>query len=422
VSPVGREWRREPLYHLDPELNELLRLELIRQQETLELIASENFASRAVLEATGSVLTNKYAEGLPGARYYGGCEIVDRVEQLAIDRCKEVFGAEHVNVQPHSGSSANLAALFALLEPGDTLMGMALTHGGHLTHGLDINYSGRTYDVVPYHVTRDTETIDYDEVRELALARHPKLIICGYSSYPRTVDWAAFRAIADECGALLLADIAHIAGLIAAGVHSNPVPYCDVVTSTTHKTLTGPRAGLIMCRKEYATAIDRAVFPGMQGGPLMHVIAAKAACLKIAQSEPFHRLQRQIIVNCAALAETLADGGVRLVSGGTDVHLALLDLRSTGLNGLQCQDLLERVGITANRNVVPFEAGKFNVASGLRVGSPAVTTRGFMEPEMRQTGELILRTLAVRDDDAALGEIHREVLDLLERFPLYEFL
>jgi glycine hydroxymethyltransferase len=422
VSPVGREWRREPLYHLDPELNELLRSELIRQQETLELIASENFASRAVLEATGSVLTNKYAEGLPGARYYGGCEIVDKVEQLAIDRCKAVFGAEHVNVQPHSGSSANLAALFALLEPGDTLMGMELAHGGHLTHGLDINYSGRTYDVVRYHVRRDTETIDYDEVRELALARRPKLIICGYSSYPRTVDWAAFRAIADECGALLLADIAHIAGLIAAGVHPNPVPHCDVVTSTTHKTLTGPRAGLIMCRREYAKAIDRAVFPGMQGGPLMHVIAAKAACLKIAQSEPFHRLQRQILVNCAALAETLADGGVRLVSGGTDVHLALLDLRSTGLTGLQCQDLLESVGITANRNVVPFEAGKFNVASGLRVGSPAVTTRGFMEPEMRQTGELMLRALAASGNDAALAEIHREVLDLLERFPLYEFL
>jgi len=422
VSPVGREWRREPLYHLDPELNELLRSELIRQQETLELIASENFASRAVLEATGSVLTNKYAEGLPGARYYGGCEIVDKVEQLAIDRCKAVFGAEHVNVQPHSGSSANLAALFALLEPGDTLMGMELAHGGHLTHGLDINYSGRTYDVVPYHVRRDTETIDYDEVRELALARRPKLIICGYSSYPRTVDWAAFRAIADECGALLLADIAHIAGLIAAGVHPNPMPYCDVVTSTTHKTLTGPRAGLIMCRQQYARAIDRAVFPGMQGGPLMHVIAAKAACLKIAQSEPFQRLQRQILVNCAALAETLADGGVRLVSGGTDVHLALLDLRSTGLTGLQCQDLLESVGITANRNVVPFEEGDSYVASGLRVGSPAVTTRGFMEPEMRQTGELILRTLAARDDDAALAAIHREVLDLLERFPLYEFL
>ena len=422
MSPVGREWRREPLYHLDPELNELLRSELIRQQETLELIASENFASRAVLEATGSVLTNKYAEGLPGARFYGGCEIVDRVEQLAIDRCKAVFGAEHVNVQPHSGSSANLAALFALLDPGDTLLAMELAHGGHLTHGLDINYSGRTYDVVQYHVRRDTETIDYDEVRELALARHPKLIICGYSSYPRTVDWAAFRAIADECGALLLADIAHIAGLIAAGVHSNPVPYCDVVTSTTHKTLTGPRAGLIMCRQEYARAIDRAVFPGMQGGPLMHVIAAKAACLKIAQSEQFRRLQRQVVANCAVLAETLADGGVRLVSGGTDVHLALLDLRSTGLNGLQCQDLLESVGITANRNVVPFEEGSFNVASGLRVGSPAVTTRGFMEPEMRQTGELMLRALAARSNDAVLAEIHREVLDLLERFPLYEFL
>jgi glycine hydroxymethyltransferase len=422
VSPVGREWRREPLYHLDPELNELLRSELIRQQETLELIASENFASRAVLEATGSVLTNKYAEGLPGARYYGGCDIVDRVEQLAIDRCKAVFGAEHVNVQPHSGSSANLAALFALLEPGDTLMGMELAHGGHLTHGLDINYSGRTYNVVPYHVRRDTETIDFDEVRELALARRPKLIICGYSSYPRIVDWAAFRAIADECGALLLADIAHIAGLIAAGVHPNPVPYCDVVTSTTHKTLTGPRAGLIMCRAEFARAIDRAVFPGMQGGPLMHVIAAKAACLKIAQSEQFHRLQRQIVANCVALGETLADGGLRLVSGGTDVHLALLDLRSTGLSGLQYQELLESVGITANRNVVPFEEGSFNVASGLRVGSPAVTTRGFMEPEMRQTGELMLRALTARGNDAALAEIHREVLDLLERFPLYEFL
>lgn len=422
MSPVGREWRREPLYHLDPELNELLRSELIRQQETLELIASENFASRAVLEATGSVLTNKYAEGLPGARYYGGCEIVDQVEQLAIDRCKAVFGAEHANVQPHSGSSANLAALFALLDPGDTLLAMALSHGGHLTHGLAVNYSGRTYNVVPYHVRRDTETIDYDEVRELALAHHPKLIICGYSSYPRTVDWAAFRAIADECGAMLLADIAHIAGLIAAGVHPNPMPYCDVVTSTTHKTLTGPRAGLIMCREQYARAIDRAVFPGMQGGPLMHVIAAKAACLKIAQSEQFRRLQRQVVANCAVLAETLADGGVRLVSGGTDVHLALLDLRSIGLNGLQCQDLLESVNITANRNVVPFEDGAYNIASGLRVGSPAVTTRGFMEPEMRQTGELMLRALASRGNDAALAEIRREVIDLLDLFPLYEFL
>jgi glycine hydroxymethyltransferase len=422
VSPVGREWRREPLYHLDPELNELLRSELIRQQETLELIASENFASRAVLEATGSVLTNKYAEGTPGARYYGGCDVVDQVEQLAIDRCKELFGAEHVNVQPHSGSSANLAALFALLEPGDTMMAMALSHGGHLTHGMGINYSGRTYDVVPYHVRRDTETIDFDEVRELALAHRPKLIICGYSSYPRTIDFAAFRAIADESGALLLADIAHVAGLIAAGVHPNPVPYCDVVTSTTHKTLTGPRAGLIMCRAEHAEAIDRAVFPGMQGGPLMHVIAAKAVCLRIAASEEFRRLQQRILTNCAALAETLAAGGLRLVSGGTDVHLALLDLRGSGLSGLECQELLETVNITTNRNVVPFEEGSFNVASGLRVGSPAVTTRGFMEPEMRQTGELILRAIAVRDDEAALAEIRREVVDLLDRFPLYEFL
>jgi glycine hydroxymethyltransferase len=422
VSPVGREWRREPLYHLDPELNELLRSELIRQQETLELIASENFASRAVLEATGSVLTNKYAEGTPGARYYGGCEVVDQVEQLAIDRCKALFGAEHVNVQPHSGSSANLAALFALLEPGDTMMAMALSHGGHLTHGMGINYSGRTYDVVPYHVRRDTETIDFDEVRALALAHRPKLIICGYSSYPRTIDFAAFRAIADESGALLLADIAHVAGLIAAGVHPNPVPYCDVVTSTTHKTLTGPRAGLIMCRAEYAEAIDKAVFPGMQGGPLMHVIAAKAVCLRIAASEEFRKLQRRILTNCAALAETLAAGGLRLVSGGTDVHLALLDLRGTGLNGLECQELLETINITTNRNVVPFEDGSFNVASGLRVGSPAVTTRGFMEPEMRQTGELILRAIAVRDDEAALAELGREVIDLLDRFPLYEFL
>jgi len=422
VSPVGREWRREPLYHLDPELNELLRRELIRQQETLELIASENFASRAVLEATGSVLTNKYAEGTPGARYYGGCEVVDDVERLAIQRCKELFGAEHVNVQPHSGSSANLAALFALLEPGDTFMAMELAHGGHLTHGLPINLSGRLYKAVSYHVRRDTETIDFDEVRDLALKHRPKLIICGYSSYPRVVDFAAFREIADECGALLMADIAHIAGLIAAGLHPNPVPYCDVVTSTTHKTLTGPRAGLIMCREEFARAIDRAVFPGLQGGPLMHVIAAKAVCLKIAQSEQFRRLQRQIVANCAVLAETLADGGLRLVSGGTDVHMALVDLRGSGLTGRQCQDLLERVNITVNRNVVPFEDASFNEPSGLRVGSPAVTTRGFTEPEMRETGELILRAIAARDNEAALAEIRREVLELLDRFPLYEFL
>jgi glycine hydroxymethyltransferase len=422
VNPIGKEWRREPLYELDPQLNELLRAELRRQQETLELIASENFASRAVLEATGSVLTNKYAEGYPGARYYGGCEIIDAVEQLAIDRCKELFGAEHVNVQPHSGSSANLAALFALLDPGDSFMAMELAHGGHLTHGLSLNLSGVIYDAIAYHVRRDSETIDYDEVRALALEHRPKLIICGYSSYPRNVDFAAFREIADECGALLMADIAHIAGLVAAGVHPNPVPYCDVVTSTTHKTLTGPRAGLIMCRSQYAKAIDRAVFPGMQGGPLAHVIAAKAACLRIAASEEFRRVQRQIVVNAAALAETLADGGLRLVSGGTDNHLALVDLRGTGLNGLECQLLLESVNITANRNVVPFDETNMTVAGGLRVGSPAVSTRGFTEVEMRKTGRLIVRAMAARAKPAVLAEIRQEVLDLLEGFPLYEFL
>ena len=422
MSPIGKEWRREPLYELDPELNDLLRAELRRQQETLELIASENFASRAVLEATGSVLTNKYAEGYPGARYYGGCEIIDAVEQLAIDRCKALFGAEHVNVQPHSGSSANLAALFALLDPGDTFLAMELAHGGHLTHGLPLNLSGVVYRAIAYHVRRDTETIDYDEIRALALAHRPKLIICGYSSYPRTIDFAAFRQIADECGALLLADIAHIAGLVAAGAHPNPVPYCDVVTSTTHKTLTGPRAGLIMCREQYAKAIDRAVFPGMQGGPLAHVIAAKAACLRIAASEEFRRLQRRIVVNAAALAETLADGGLRLVSGGTDNHLALVDLRDSGLNGLECQELLESVNITANRNVVPFDTTNVSVAGGLRVGSPAVSTRGFTELEMRQTGRLIVRAMAARAKPAVLAEIRQEVLDLLEDFPLYEFL
>jgi glycine hydroxymethyltransferase len=299
---------------------------------------------------------------------------------------------------------------------------MELAHGGHLTHGLPLNLSGVIYNAVAYHVRRDTETIDYDEVRALALEHKPKLIICGYSSYPRTIDFAAFREIADEVGALLLADIAHVAGLVAAGLHPNPVPYCDVVTSTTHKTLTGPRAGLIMCRAQFARAIDRAVFPGMQGGPLAHVVAAKAVCLRIARSEEFRRLQRQIVTNAAALADELADGGLRLVTGGTDVHLALVDLRGTGLNGLECQQLLESVNITANRNVVPFDEGPMAVASGLRVGSPAVSTRGFTEVEMRHTGRLILRALAARGEPAVLAEIRREVSDLLESFPLYEFL
>jgi glycine hydroxymethyltransferase len=422
VPTVSREWRRDPLYELDPELNDLLRAELCRQQETLELIASENFASRAVLEATGSVLTNKYAEGLPGARYYGGCEIVDRVETLAIERARALFGAEHVNVQPHSGSSANLAVYFAFLQPGDTLLAMELAHGGHLTHGLAINFSGSLYDVVPYHVRRDSETIDYDEVRELAHRHRPKMIVCGASAYPRIIDFHAFREIADEVGALLMVDMAHIAGLVAAGVHPNPVPVADVVTSTTHKTLTGPRAGLILCRERYGKAVDRAVFPGMQGGPLAHVIAAKAACFKIAGSEEFRTLQRQVVANAAALAATLAAGGLRLVSGGTDVHLALVDLRDKDISGLACQDLLEKVNITVNRNVIPFEDKAMSVTSGIRVGSPAVSTRGFMEAEMRQTGEFILRAVAARNDESALVEIRQEVVDLLARFPLYEFL
>jgi glycine hydroxymethyltransferase len=375
-----------------------------------------------VLEATGSVLTNKYAEGLPGARYYGGCEIVDRVETLAIERARELFGAEHVNVQPHSGSSANLAVYFAFLQPGDTLLAMELAHGGHLTHGLAINFSGSLYHVVPYHVRRDSETIDYDEVRELARRHRPKMIVCGASAYPRIIDFAAFREIADEVGALLMVDMAHIAGLVAAGVHPNPVPVADVVTSTTHKTLTGPRAGLILCRERYGKAIDRAVFPGMQGGPLAHVIAAKAACFKIAQSEEFRSLQRQVVANAAALAATLADGGLRLVSGGTDVHLALVDLRDKDITGLACQDLLEKVNITVNRNVIPFEDKAMSVTSGIRVGSPAVSTRGFMEPEMRQTGEFILRAIAARDDEAKLAQIRQDVVELLARFPLYEFL
>jgi len=418
----GREWRRDPLYVLDPELNDLLRAELRRQQETLELIASENFASRAVLEATGSVLTNKYAEGLPGARYYGGCEVVDQVETLAIERAKELFGAEHVNVQPHSGSSANIAVYFALLEPGDTILAMELAHGGHLTHGLPINYSGRTYRVVGYHVRRDTETIDYDEVRALAREHQPKMIVCGASAYPRIIDFAVFREIADEVGALLMVDMAHIAGLVAAGAHPNPMPFADVVTSTTHKTLTGPRAGIILCREQYGRVIDRAVFPGLQGGPLAHVIAAKAACFRIARSAEFRELQHQIVRNAAALAETLTAGGLRLVSGGTDVHLALIDLRGTGVQGLECQELLESVNITANRNVIPWDEQAVNVTSGLRVGSPAVTTRGFGEAEMRRTGELILRAIEHRGDAAALAGVRTEVAGLLEHFPLYEFL
>jgi glycine hydroxymethyltransferase len=420
VGDVVRRWWGEALAELDPEVGQLIGDELVRQQSTLELIASENLTSRAVLQAQGSVLTNKYAEGYPGHRYYGGCEVVDKVENLAIERAKQTFGAEHANVQPHSGSSANIAVYAALLQPGDTVLAMELAHGGHLTHGSPVNYSGRTYHIVPYHVRRDTETIDFDEVRTLAHQHRPRLIIAGYSAYPRTIDFAAFREIADEVGALLMVDMAHIAGLVAADVHPSPIPYADVVTTTTHKTLAGPRSGVILCRKEHARAVDQAVFPGLQGGPLEHVIAAKAVCFKVAQSEAFKALQRRVVANAKVLAAALAAGGLRIVSGGTDVHLALVDLRGTGLTGLDCQRLLERVRITVNRNAVPFDTAPHSVAGGMRVGSAAVTTRGFTEADMEETARLVLRAVAAGDDESVLDEVEHDVLALMARFPVYD--
>lgn len=420
MSDLARRWWGEALAELDPEVGQLIGDELARQQSTLELIASENLTSRAVLQAQGSVLTNKYAEGYPGHRYYGGCEVVDKIENLAIERAKQVFGAEHVNVQPHSGSSANIAVYAALLQPGDTVLAMELAHGGHLTHGSPVNYSGRTYHIVPYHVRRDTETIDFDEVRALAHQHRPRLIIAGYSAYPRTIDFVAFREIADEAGALLMVDMAHIAGLVAADVHPSPIPYADVVTATTHKTLAGPRSGVILCRKEHAQAVDQAVFPGLQGGPLEHVIAAKAVCFKVAQSEAFKALQRRVVGNAKVLAAALAAGGLRIVSGGTDVHLALVDLRGTGLTGLDCQRLLERVRITVNRNAVPFDTSPHSVTGGIRVGSAAVTTRGFTEADMEETARLVLRAVAAGDDESVLDEVEHDVLALLARFPVYD--
>ena len=420
MGDVVRRGGSEALAELDPEVGQLIGDELVRQQSTLELIASENLTSRAVLQAQGSVLTNKYAEGYPGHRYYGGCEVVDKVENLAIERAKQTFGAEHANVQPHSGSSANIAVYAALLQPGDTVLAMELAHGGHLTHGSPVNYSGRTYHIVPYHVRRDTETIDFDEVRTLAHQHRPRLIIAGYSAYPRTIDFAAFREIADEVGALLMVDMAHIAGLVAADVHPSPIPYADVVTTTTHKTLAGPRSGVILCRKEHARAVDQAVFPGLQGGPLEHVIAAKAVCFKVAQSEAFKALQRRVVANAKVLAAALAAGGLRIVSGGTDVHLALVDLRGTGLTGLDCQRLLERVRITVNRNAVPFDTAPHSVAGGIRVGSAAVTTRGFTEADMEETARLVLRAVAAGDDESVLDEVEHDVLALMARFPVYD--
>jgi glycine hydroxymethyltransferase len=402
----------------DPEVAAAIEQEGYRQWSGIELIASENYCSEAVLAATGSILTNKYAEGYPGRRYYGGCQYVDIVENLARERAKALFGAEHANVQPHSGAQANEAAYMAVLEHGDVVMGMNLAHGGHLTHGSPVNYSGKRYRFVSYGVSRDTETIDYDEVERLALEHRPKLIVAGATAYPRFIDFARFREIADRVGALLLVDMAHPAGLIAAGIHPSPVPYAHIVTSTTHKTLRGPRSGFILCKAEFAQAIDRAVFPGLQGGPLMHVIAAKAVCFKEAMSDAFKDYARRVVENAKALAAELARQGLRIVSGGTDNHLMLVDLTSTGLTGKQAEAALEQVGITCNKNAIPFDPRPPAVTSGIRLGTPAVTTRGMGPTEMVQIARWIVRVLGSYGDQAVYRQVREEVLELATRFPV----
>ncbi|MCD6130589.1 MAG: serine hydroxymethyltransferase [Candidatus Hydrothermae bacterium] len=410
----------ENLRKTDPEVFEAIYKELRREREGLELIASENFTSDAVMEAMGNVMTNKYAEGYPGARYYGGCEYVDIAERLAIERAKKLFGAEHANVQPHSGVQANMAVYFATLKPGDTILSMKLSHGGHLSHGHKVSFSGKIYNVVHYTVNKETERLDFDLIRELAKEHKPNIIVAGYSAYPRIIEWDKFKEIADEVGAYFMADIAHIAGLVAAGVHPSPIPYADFVTTTTHKTLRGPRGGIIMCKEEHAKKLDKAVFPGAQGGPLMHVIAAKAVALKEALTEEFREYQRQIVKNAKALAETLMEEGLRLVTGGTDNHLMLVDLRPFNLTGDVAEKALEKAGITVNKNTIPFDPQKPTVTSGIRIGTPAVTTRGMKEEEMKRIGKLIARVLRSPDDEKVLNQVKGEVEDLAEAFPLYE--
>ena len=412
------DFQTAPLAEVDPEIAQVLQRELERQQNTLEMIASENFVPQAVLDAAGSVLTNKYAEGYPGKRYYGGCEEVDVAENLAIDRAKELFGAEHANVQPHAGAQANNAAYMAMLEPGDTIMGMALDHGGHLSHGMKLNVSGKLYEVVPYHVHREDYLVDMDEVERLATEHRPKVIIAGWSAYPRQLDFAAFREVADSVGARLMVDMAHFAGLVAAGEHPNPVEHADVVTTTIHKTLCGPRSGMILCREELAKDVNRSVFPGQQGGPLMHIIAAKAVALGIAQTEPFRARQRQTVANARAFADELIASGVSVLTGGTDVHLVLVDLGPTGLDGKEGEDRLEAVGITVNRNAIPFDERPPMNPSGLRIGTPALTTRGLVEDDMREIAQVIAIALSDRfeSEREALGERTRS---LMERYPLY---
>jgi glycine hydroxymethyltransferase len=407
----------------DPIVAELINKELKRQRDHLELIASENFTSAAVLAAQGSVLTNKYAEGLPGKRYYGGCEFIDQIEQIAIDRIKQLFGAAHANVQPHSGAQANFAVFLTLLEPGDKIMGMDLSHGGHLTHGSPVNVSGKWFKVVHYGVDRETEQLDYDQIRELALRERPKLLICGYSAYPRVIDFEKFRSIADEIGAYLLADIAHIAGLVASGLHPNPLPYCDVVTTTTHKTLRGPRGGLIMTRDpELGKKLDKAVFPGTQGGPLEHVIAAKAVSFGEALKPEFKTYSAQVIENARALAAQLQNRGFKLVSNGTDNHLMLVDLRSIGLTGKKAEQFLSDVNVTTNKNTVPFDPESPFVTSGLRLGSPAMTTRGLGVAEFTEIGNIIADRLLNPDSEAVAEDCRRRVAALCDRFPLYAHL
>ncbi len=404
------------LDEVDPDIAALLGRELERQRGQIELIASENFTWPSVLEAVGSVPTNKYAEGYPGKRYYGGCEVVDEIEQLAIDRAKELFGAEHANVQPHAGSQTNMAVYAAVLEPGDTILSLRLDHGGHLTHGHKVNFSGRLYTIAGYGVSRETMMVDYDEVLRQAKEVKPRLIVCGGSAYPRTVETDRFREIADEVGALLLCDMAHFAGLVAAGLHPNPVEHCDFVTSTTHKTLAGPRAGFILCREEHAKAVDRAVFPGMQGGPLEHTIAAKATCFKIAMSDAFRDYQRQVRANADVLSDTLQENGLEILTGGTDTHLLQIDLRNSDWTGKDAEERLHEVSITVNRNTVPFDERPPTVASGVRVGTPAMTMRGFDEDDFRETARIICDTLGEAPDLAAL---RRRVAALCDKRPLY---
>ncbi|MHB1545266.1 MAG: serine hydroxymethyltransferase [bacterium] len=410
----------EDLKETDREVYDFIGKEIDRQRNSLELIASENFVSKAVMQAQGSVLTNKYAEGYPKKRYYGGCGFIDNIEQLAIDRIKEIFKAEYANVQPHSGSQANMAIFYAFLKPGDTVLGMDLSHGGHLTHGSPVNFSGKYFNIVPYGVNKSTETIDYDELRRTALQNKPKMIIAGASAYPRIIDFKKFREIADEAGCYLMVDMAHIAGLVAADLHPSPVPYADFVTTTTHKTLRGPRGGIILAKAKYEKELNSAIFPGIQGGPLEHIIAAKAVAFKEALSENFRNYQRQVVFNASALANTLKNNGFSLISGGTDNHLMLVDFRKSEMTGKQAEALLDEVGITVNKNKVPFDERSPFVTSGIRIGTPAVTTRGMKEGEMIKIGELIIEILQNPDDETIKNSVKKEVKLLCDKFPLYE--